>query len=366
MPSGSDGLGHQRAQHRPLLAVHGPRAAWTAASAGVSLVGGRPASTAGGTAMAGCDAWAAGWGCGLTEAALLRVDRRAGGGEQRQQRQPAAQAGAGLRVGGGRRPRGFLIPSGLQGVCHGCLPPALFCAWSQAAIFAFIFHPRYRYRMTTQNTPEDTAVRCARDCANCAPTAGKPAQPWRSADARKAVHLAERRPRRRQGGPPRASPSWPRSGPWRTNPTCARCSSNGWKPASPWCCRWCERNAPLAFLPWTPDAPMRSGAYGIQEPAAGDELPPDVVLAPTLGFTQFGDRGLRRRLLRPHAGAARRRPALHRHRHRLELRRAGRRLRAGRTRLPAGRHPDRGRLGARGAAVATRQGRQDVVFYRLG
>ena len=35
---------------------------------------------------------------------------------------------------------------------------------------------------------------------------------------------------------------------------------------------------------------MRSGAYGIQEPAAGDELPPDVVLAPTLGFTQFGDR----------------------------------------------------------------------------
>ena len=35
---------------------------------------------------------------------------------------------------------------------------------------------------------------------------------------------------------------------------------------------------------------MRSGAYGIQEPAAGDELPPDVVLAPTLGFTPFGDR----------------------------------------------------------------------------
>ena len=32
---------------------------------------------------------------------------------------------------------------------------------------------------------------------------------------------------------------------------------------------------------------MRSGAYGIQEPAAGDELPPDVVLAPTLGFTRL-------------------------------------------------------------------------------
>ena len=83
-----------------------------------------------------------------------------------------------------------------------------------------------------------------------------------------------------------------------------------------------ERNAPLAFLPWTPDAPMRSGAYGIQEPAAGDELPPDVVLAPTLGFTPFGDRvGYGGSYYDRTLAALRRRPALHRHRHRLELRR---------------------------------------------
>ncbi|MNT14011.1 hypothetical protein D3C72_1489990 [compost metagenome] len=44
------------------------RAATTAASAGVSEVGGRPASTAGGTAMTGCAACMAGWGCGLTAA----------------------------------------------------------------------------------------------------------------------------------------------------------------------------------------------------------------------------------------------------------------------------------------------------------
>ncbi|WZB77427.1 hypothetical protein WJ972_23305 [Achromobacter insuavis] len=44
------------------------RAATTAASAGVSAVGGRPASTAGGTAMAGCGACAAGCGWGLTAA----------------------------------------------------------------------------------------------------------------------------------------------------------------------------------------------------------------------------------------------------------------------------------------------------------
>ena len=61
MPSGSDlawGTNAPSTDH--CLRFMASRAAWTAASAGVSLVGGRPASTAGGTAMAGCDAWAAG------------------------------------------------------------------------------------------------------------------------------------------------------------------------------------------------------------------------------------------------------------------------------------------------------------------
>lgn len=48
--------------------------------------------------------------------------------------------------------------------------------------------------------------------------------------------------------------------------------------------------APLAFHAWDPDAPMRDGAYGIQEPV-GDPAPlPDIVLVPTLGYTREGDR----------------------------------------------------------------------------
>lgn len=48
---------------------------------------------------------------------------------------------------------------------------------------------------------------------------------------------------------------------------------------------------PLEFRHWTPDTPMRPGAYGILEPdSAPTDSPPDVVLVPTLGFTRQGDR----------------------------------------------------------------------------
>lgn len=49
-------------------------------------------------------------------------------------------------------------------------------------------------------------------------------------------------------------------------------------------------DTPLSFHVWTPDTPMRTGPYGIQEP---DSLPapaPDLVLVPTLGYTRQGDR----------------------------------------------------------------------------
>jgi len=49
-------------------------------------------------------------------------------------------------------------------------------------------------------------------------------------------------------------------------------------------------SAPLEFRLWTPDAPMRLGAYGIQEPAGELAPPPDIVLVPTLGYTRQGDR----------------------------------------------------------------------------
>ena len=47
---------------------------------------------------------------------------------------------------------------------------------------------------------------------------------------------------------------------------------------------------PLSFQRWEPDAPMVTGAYGIEIPAARDPVTPDVVLVPTLGFTQQADR----------------------------------------------------------------------------
>ena len=47
---------------------------------------------------------------------------------------------------------------------------------------------------------------------------------------------------------------------------------------------------PLEFRAWTPDTPMHTGAYGIQEPTGPAAPPPDIVLVPTLGYTRQGDR----------------------------------------------------------------------------
>lgn len=49
-------------------------------------------------------------------------------------------------------------------------------------------------------------------------------------------------------------------------------------------------DSPLAFHVWTPDTPMRTGAYGIQEPDGPQAPAPDLILVPTLGFTRQGDR----------------------------------------------------------------------------
>lgn len=47
---------------------------------------------------------------------------------------------------------------------------------------------------------------------------------------------------------------------------------------------------PLEFHVWTPETPMREGAYGIREPEGPLAEPPDLILVPTLGFTRQGDR----------------------------------------------------------------------------
>lgn len=51
-----------------------------------------------------------------------------------------------------------------------------------------------------------------------------------------------------------------------------------------------QTNAPLEFRVWTPDTPMKKGAFGILEPDSPTAPLPDVVLVPTLGFTRQGDR----------------------------------------------------------------------------
>lgn len=47
---------------------------------------------------------------------------------------------------------------------------------------------------------------------------------------------------------------------------------------------------PLAFVAWTPGAPMHSGAYGIPEPAGDAHVLPGIVLVPTLGYSAEGGR----------------------------------------------------------------------------
>ncbi len=51
-----------------------------------------------------------------------------------------------------------------------------------------------------------------------------------------------------------------------------------------------ERNAPLAFHRWTPDARMRQGHHGIPEPDSQERLTPDLLLVPCVGFDPEGYR----------------------------------------------------------------------------
>jgi len=46
-----------------------------------------------------------------------------------------------------------------------------------------------------------------------------------------------------------------------------------------------QKHAPLVFRVWTPDTDMAAGAYGISEPQGTEEVTPDILLVPTLGYT---------------------------------------------------------------------------------
>lgn len=46
----------------------------------------------------------------------------------------------------------------------------------------------------------------------------------------------------------------------------------------------------LKFLEWTPQSPMRTGAYGVTEPEGGQVGVPEVVLVPLVAFDRHGHR----------------------------------------------------------------------------
>lgn len=50
------------------------------------------------------------------------------------------------------------------------------------------------------------------------------------------------------------------------------------------------QDQPLQFRLWSPDQPMHTGHYGIQEPAGDIVEAPSVILVPALGYTRQGDR----------------------------------------------------------------------------
>ena len=50
------------------------------------------------------------------------------------------------------------------------------------------------------------------------------------------------------------------------------------------------RDAPLRFRAWRPGEPLEAGPFGIQQPAAGAEVVPDVLVVPLLAFDRAGHR----------------------------------------------------------------------------
>jgi 5-formyltetrahydrofolate cyclo-ligase len=51
-----------------------------------------------------------------------------------------------------------------------------------------------------------------------------------------------------------------------------------------------RRGLPLAFRRWAPGEPLAPGRFGVQEPAAGEPVAPDLILVPLLAFDRAGRR----------------------------------------------------------------------------
>lgn len=82
--------------------------------------------------------------------------------------------------------------------------------------------------------------------------------------------------------PPIVAAYWPIGDEPDLRPLLTRWARAGVRIALPVVAR---RAAPLVFHGWSPDTAMRTGDYGIPEPADPVVLTPTVILAPALGYT---------------------------------------------------------------------------------
>jgi 5-formyltetrahydrofolate cyclo-ligase len=74
---------------------------------------------------------------------------------------------------------------------------------------------------------------------------------------------------------------WPIRGEFDARGAVTALLAEGWRAALP----VIERpKAPMIFRAWTPEADMIPGLFGIPVPEADDEVRPDIVLAPLVGF----------------------------------------------------------------------------------
>ena len=80
---------------------------------------------------------------------------------------------------------------------------------------------------------------------------------------------------------------WPYRREYNCIPLMERVVSDGGTAALP---AVIERNQPLEFRPWTPQARMEAGVWGILHPAEGPAVWPQALLVPLVGFDAAGYR----------------------------------------------------------------------------
>jgi 5-formyltetrahydrofolate cyclo-ligase len=74
---------------------------------------------------------------------------------------------------------------------------------------------------------------------------------------------------------------WPHRAEFDPRPLAERLIAKGWRCALP---AVIDRESPLDYRPWQPDAAMEAGAYDIPVPTTRATVRPEILLVPLLGF----------------------------------------------------------------------------------